>query len=356
MCTDFVLRNHGDLVMSGRSLDWESPLEAFLFSVPTHQKFESMAPHPDRALHWQNKYRFVGIEFRIAALIEAVLGHFDAAKHGTWQARQMALVDGLNDQGLSAALLWMPGSVFPAASADKPNLAVLDLVTWIVSRFATVSEVIAGLSEVQVWSGFAGQEASSHFAVHDRAGDTLIIEFLNGQMNLATNQSEVLTNYPPLAWQLANLDTYVNLTNVNVKHQVVGQEINGSGMLGLPADATPPSRFVRTAYLKKFVPRQEKTAIQAGVEQALHLLNNIDIVRGDVRPAGSRESQEAGKGDYTQWSVVRDHTNTTFYFRTEKNLNLRRIVVTDLTGTKVAHISLSASDSAWFTDVTASLQ
>ena len=48
-----------------------------------------------------------------------------------------------------------------------------------------------------------------------------------------------------------------------------------SGFLGLPGDATPPSRFVRAAFYRATAP-QRATGFET-VQQCFHLLNNFDV-------------------------------------------------------------------------------
>ena len=63
-----------------------------------------------------------------------------------------------------------------------------------------------------------------------------------------------------------------------VKLESFGQ---GSGMLGLPGDFTPPSRFVRAvAFSQSVLP--SKTGRDAVLE-AFHVLNQFDIPKGAAR-------------------------------------------------------------------------
>ena len=57
-----------------------------------------------------------------------------------------------------------------------------------------------------------------------------------------------------------------------------------SGFLGLPGDATPPSRFVRAAFYRATAP-QRATGFET-VQQCFHLLNNFDVPIGIEHPEG----------------------------------------------------------------------
>ena len=77
-----------------------------------------------------------------------------------------------------------------------------------------------------------------------------MVEYVGGRLHLYNNPLGVITNSPPFDWHLNNLRNYVNLSANNVP-QLKLKGINiyptgqGSGMMGLPGDVTPPSRLVR---------------------------------------------------------------------------------------------------------------
>jgi choloylglycine hydrolase len=92
-----------------------------------------------------------------------------------------------------------------------------------------------------------------------------------------------------------------------VKLEPFGQ---GSGMLGMPGDFTPPSRFVRAVAFSHSV-FQPKTGDDAVLE-AFHILNNFDIPKGAAREV---EKDEHGNNlaDYTLWTSASDLHAKRFY-------------------------------------------
>jgi choloylglycine hydrolase len=160
-----------------------------------------------------------------------------------------------------------------------------------------------------------------HLAIHDRLGNHLVIEFIKGEMKVYDNPNTVLTNYPPLDWHLINLQNYIGLTALNSQAvQLKGMDLTGpgqgTGLFGIPGDWTPPSRFVRMTTLLHFA-KQANNQME-GVNLAEHLLNAVDIPKGEII---ARDGEE----DYTQWIVIKDLTNKLFYFRTYDNLCLKMI-------------------------------
>jgi choloylglycine hydrolase len=251
------------------------------------------------------------------------------AKYGTVGLNSFgltALNDGMNQKGLSAGLFYLPGfaqyqKVTPAGQ-DK-CLAPWDLVMWMLTNFASVDEVKANLPKVKVWAAsLANISATSlplHYLVTDRAGNSLVVEYVKGRLHLYDNPLGVITNSPPFDWHLNNLRNYVNLSANNVpqlKLQGITLYPNGqgSGMLGLPGDVTPPARFVRAvAFSQAALPVADGPA---AVMQALRLLNSFFITKGMAR------DWKDGKVNYdiTQWMDACDLKNLKFYFTTYDNL------------------------------------
>ena len=92
----------------------------------------------------------------------------------------------------------------------------------------------------------------------------------------------------------------------------------GSGMLGLPVDFTPPSRFVRAAFFSMSAPILP-TSFEM-VTQAFHILNNFDI------PVGAQHKADQipqGLPSATQFTAVTDLSTLRLYYRTAWNQNIR---------------------------------
>ena len=73
--------------------------------------------------------------------------------------------------------------------------------------------------------------------------------------------------------------------------------------MGLSADYTPPSRFVRQAYLRQFA-YQASNSTEA-VQLAGHFLNNVDMPVGVARSTDGKQVFS----DYTQWVNLKDLKN-----------------------------------------------
>lgn len=147
-----------------------------------------------------------------------------------------------------------------------------------------------------------------HFVVTDKPGDTLIVEFVGGEMRMHEDTAQVLTNASTYDWHLNHLHNFLTLTNFALATmQFNGQNVTeigrGGRLRGLSPDYTPPTRFVRATYLSHF-PQVPTTAIE-WVQLTAHILHNVDI------PIGVSSPKSDGKvvSDYTQWVAIKDLTN-----------------------------------------------
>ncbi len=158
----------------------------------------------------------------------------------------------------------------------------------------------------------------------------------------------VITNSPTFDWHMTNLRNYVNFSLSNVPPVKLGPVTlqpfgQGSGMLGMPGDFTPPSRFVRAvAFSQSVFP--SKTGDDAVLE-AFHILNNFDIPKGAAR---EHEKDEHGNivADYTIWTSANDLKAKRFYFRTYDNSQIRMVDLTKMNpdGKDIINISMKGAE------------
>jgi choloylglycine hydrolase len=297
MCTDFLIVAADKTAVNGRSMEFGTNLNSKLLVRAAGEKFQSPSPKGLNGLSWTSKYGYVGLSAVDLPMV----------------------VDGMNTQGLSTGSLWLPGSSYPTVTNPSLALALADFVGWVLGNFSTVAEVQSALTQgqAQVWEGqWLAPLLPLHFPIHDAQGNSIVVEFINGQLQISPNPVAVLTNDPPFPVQLTNLGNYAGLTPWDAKPvEIGGQQFgpagHGSGMMGLPGDSTPPSRFTRAAYLKQYAQTPANAA--AACNLAFHILNDVDIPLGTSRALNPKTGKE--QDDYTQWAVVKDLTNKVFYMR-----------------------------------------
>ena len=191
-----------------------------------------------------------------------------------------------------------------------------------------------------------------HFSVIDKTGDGIIFEFTKEGRQIYNNTFGVLTNSPPYNYQLMNIRNYIELSKYNREPLVLGPDSfpatgQGSGLLGLPGDLTPPSRFVRVAVLKEFATPPANSTV--AVNLAFHILNSVDI------PLGVVTNRTNGHSEYTLWAVAKDLTNNAFYYRTYNDMTIRVAYLNSVQQGKMVSIPADTPISAGFQDITAQL-
>lgn len=327
MCTNISMPFAANqFVISARTMDFGKNFNTVVQLVPRGHKFPLISP--PHGISWNNKYAFLGtaIDFTIA-------NHYYS--------------DGLNEEGLSVGMLWLPGTDYPKPALQN-NMYMIDFPAWLLGNFATIAEVKAALNDVHIigLSTFLDIYPPLHFIVQDADGNSLTIEFMNQEMQVYDNDNGIMTNAPNYPWQLANMDNYSSLTVYNNPQKSWGQEVNGSGLLGMPGDATPPSRFVRATKLCGTI--YQPTDTQQAVNTACQILQNMVVPYGTV-VSGTDHNKIA---DFTQWSVIRDHKERVYYFSSAFDQSLKAIDLKKLDVTQGSIRSLPITTGSWYTDVT----
>ncbi len=227
------------------------------------------------------------------------------------------LADGMNTEGLSAHALYMAGFCDYAAPAGTGNdISEMDVIAYLLGTCKNVAEAksaAATLNVVGVDPG-VGFVPPLHFLLHD-ATASIAIEFRPEGMSIVDNPCGVGTNPPFLDWHVTNLRNYVGISAVTpttTVHDTVLYPLGqGGGLLGMPGDYTPPSRFVRAAALMLLI---EQPADAASAEAAcLHVLNSFDIPAGLIT-----EEFKPGQmvPEVTSWVTVCNLTDRRFAYRT----------------------------------------
>lgn len=337
MCTNFALYSTGANTpyrITARTMDFAADLMTQLKVIPRGKSFPELVLTPlTNPVKWTNQYGYVGME---------------CGPEGVKQ-----ITDGLNEVGVSVGLLWLADSQYPTSeSAKNPTIYNVCLGDWILGNFASVADLKSALQNVTVINikERVPVRFVLHYVVSDNTGANLVIEFTNGQMQTYEPANGVMTNAPPYPYHLDNLSNYVNLSLTNNAQVWWGQEINGSGCLGMPGDYTAPSRFIKATMLQQSTQNYTPENQEQAIGLALRILQNF------ATPKGSVVEVNGGKLDYTQWGVVRDHKNLVYHFFTQFNNNTFAIDLSKINFQTVKPNGISIEQSNWMTDITANLK
>jgi len=321
-CTAVNLVAADKSVIAGRTMEWAFDMQWTLVSLPKGTPVAMTAPPALNlpATTMASKYAVVGVK---PAIIPGD-----------------TLLEGQNSAGLGMSGNFLPGftQYQTVTPQDKSYVSILGFGAWVLGQFATVAEVRAGLAGIKVWADSSLPSGPTpptlHFVFTDKSGASIVVEYVNGQRQVYDNVAGVLTNAPTYDWQVINLRNYLNVSTVGVSSLRVGETNvtalgQGGGLVGIPGDYTPPSRFVRSAFLRHYA-TQPRTADEA-IQLTGHILNNVDI------PLGIAQSKEGGQivSDTTQWVVIKDLTNnrlliTDYAHRTDYlSLDLNQVFAQD---------------------------
>lgn len=333
-CTEVLIHAKDASVVNVRSMEFEVDLKSALNVQPRGELFTSITPDSTPGLQWANKYGYVYMN---------AMGY-------------PVTLDGLNEAGLSFGALYLPGYTVYQDVPQGENakaLCSLDFGTWALGNFSTTEEVKKALSTVYVCQPASFAKISPlHFIITDASGSSIIIEYTANGVKVYDNKVGVLTNSPPYDWHIANISNYLNLTASNPdsasyngkSFSPIGQ---GAGLVGLPGDWSPPSRFIKCALTSHY--SQTPTNATEAVNLALHIINGVDIPKG----VSSISSNGKTEYDYTQWIVVRDLTNRKYMFRTYNNLQVKSIDLKQLDFSKGAKKTvIQLTDNNGITDIT----
>jgi len=311
-CTGITLKAEDGALLFGRTMEWGAfDLNGRVIVIPRGHQFTGHTPDGKPGFTWKAKYGVVGIDM----LGKELLG------------------DGMNEKGLAIGVLYHPGFAeyekYNPANADD-SMGPTDVAQFLLTTCDSVSSVRAAMERIRVVSVVEpalGFPPPIHFILADPSGDQIVVEFIQGQPRILDAPLGVMTNAPTYDWHIINLRNYINLSPVALPDKKLG-ELDfkplgaGSGMLGLPGDFTPPSRFVRAV---AFTATARKTP--DGPEtmyEMFRILDNFNV------PLGAAEGSDHGKDtalmrSSTIWTVVYDTKNMVLYYHTQHNRRVRKV-------------------------------
>lgn len=325
-CTGLMLNTKDQKYVHGRTLEFAIELDATLAVIP-------------------REYAFKGATFDYTSKYGVL---------GTITFDHLAILDGINEKGLSVGTFFFPGFAGYVKNTNenkKKGLSPADFPNWIITQFGTIEELKAALSTISIVEekvpGWGETAPPFHYIVYDKTGHCIVIEPVNGELNVYDNPLGVLTNSPQFDWHLTNLRNFINLTAINAKpFKFRGLEFTGfgqgSGMVGLPGDFTPPSRFVRaTIYSAVALP---SATSEEAIFQTFHILNQFDIPVGAIR----EESNGKVYSDYTMLTCARDPANLTYYFKTydDSTIRVADLKKFDLQAKDVKYMKMNSKQAA----------
>lgn len=317
-CTGISLKSKDGSVVVARTVEWAlSDAQHNKIAIfPRNKTFTASTPDGPNGKRWKSRFGFVSM-----------------TAYG-----QSYGPDGMNEKGLYVGMYYLPGYASymkydPKQAANA--MSVGDFMQWMLSSFQTVDEVRKNLGTVAVVNvddpRFGGAALPFHWKVADPGGASIVIEFVDGgQLKVYDSFLGVISNSPTYDWHLTNLRNYIKLTPkpsepLNIESFQLGPLGAGSGMVGMPGDFTPPSRFIRAAALTASV--RPLSNVTDAVFESFRILDSFNIPLGAVVP---REQIPKDIESATQITSVSDLGNKRYYYHTMNNRQVRMLDLTKI--------------------------
>ena len=330
MCTSLLTFDADGKAYLGRGIEYSRLMPTQISYMPAGTAVASLTPEGKQGKTFSTQYpilAFVGQSIP--------------------EAKFPAVFQGANDQGLSFGAQTLVKSSSPPVGNDPSKiLSVNDLGTWILGSFKNVAEVKAAMlsGDTEFWlplvPDFGNTPYQEHYAVFDKNGGAIVIEFYDNKVNVYDNPVYVMTNQPPFPWHLENLNNYT-FSNINPNAGKLGK-LNiastdaGSALAALPSAQTSAGRFVKAAFYSNYV-RKAKTPDEAIVSLG-HIMNNFDrcfdLTIDEAGAVGDGPGSDTESTEVSWVLFLQDLTRNLFYVRSINALNWSVIDINKLKDVK----------------------
>lgn len=252
--------------------------------------------------------------------------------------------DGINEHGLMASNNYFQGyATFSTEPVEgMMNTDTASAFDYLLTSCKNVEEVRAEAKRINLLTEMNGEESlANHFFFMDEKGKTVVLEPMDGKLVAYDNPYGVLTNTPEFPWHTTNLKNYIHLKPENTAESYMNETKmtqfgQGTGMLGLPGDFTPPSRFIRAAY---YISATDKKMDRIpAILQGFRILSQFDI------PEGAIIDTENDHKDETLYTSIMDTKKLSYHIKTHTNINLQNFYLDDFKElTEIQFIDLEKS-------------
>ena len=277
-CSRVLYHGEDGIVITGRTMDWFEDMHTSLWAFPAGMDRDGRAGR--NSFSWTSQYGSV------------IASGYDNST-----------ADGMNERGLVANILWLAESVYPPYDGTRPGLSLSLWAQYVLDTYATVEEAVSGLREEEFVPRTPpvpgrDQDATVHLSLSDAAGDSAIIEYIDGNLAIHHDRSSiVMTNSPQYEKQLALNEYWTR---------------SGSPQ-DLPGSVQAPDRFARAWYYISHLPKTGD--IQAAVAGVFSVIRNVSVPFGVQAPGQPHIST-------TIWRTVADHKRRVYFFESTMTPNI----------------------------------
>jgi len=269
-CTRAVYLGPGERVLTGRTFDWKLPINSNLWVFP--RGIERSGAAGPRSIEWTSRYGSL------------IVSGYD-----------ISTVDGMNEAGLVANLLWQVDAGYPEDDGKTPRISLSIWAQYFLDKFATVADAVRHLRNTPLDAatgdvpGQPGRLGTVHLSLSDATGDSAVLEWIAGELVIHhSRDNRVMTNEPRYEDQLAITRYWSGV----------------DGRQFLPGTNRATDRFVRARYYIDAVRQSDDPRIAAA--------SVFSVIRNTSVPYGI-SLEDAPNLSTTRWRVVADQKDRLFY-------------------------------------------
>lgn len=290
-CTRAMYVGPQNTILTSRSMDWTTDVGSNIWVFPRNMERDGAAG--TNSIKWTSKYGSVITTFF-----------------------EVATVDGINEHGLVANLLYLAESVYPKLGAKdkRKTISISAWAQYVLDNFKDVNEAVEALKKepfvVQQVTTPDGYPGVGHLAISDPSGDSAIFEYIDGKLVIHHDKKyQVMTNSPTFDQQLA----------INAYWQDVGPEAM------LPGTSRAADRFVRASYYVSVAPQTSE--LKKSTAYTFAIIRDASVPFGGSMP--NKPNIAA-----TLWRTVSDQKNMLYYFESSTAANVFWLELKDIDFTK----------------------
>ena len=297
MCTCITLKTKD--CYFGRNLDLESTFGEKVIVTP--KNYEFTLRHNEKM---KTKYAMIGM--------------------GTVVDDYPLYADSGNEKGLCMAGLYFPGNAVYFEEKEKAiNIASFELIPWCLGNFSSIAELREVLEKINITNQTFQKNmpvVDLHWMISDEK-ECIVLEQTKKGLQIYENPYGVLTNNPPFDFHQTNINNYMNIS-AKFPSNMFSEELSlkpygqGMGMMGLPGDVTPTSRFVRAVFYKfnSIIDEDDESSIS----QFFHILDSVSMIKGSV-------ITKENLYDMTTYSSCINASKGIYYFKTYYNNQIHAV-------------------------------
>lgn len=327
MCTRVFNFDQGNYAITGKNTDWFYPMDARVYINPVGLKKQGMSeplarfyniPTED-ILSWQSAYQ---------SIIYYAYGKLPELEDQGYQDTEFCAMDGMNSKGLAVSVLADSKSTFnDVQEPGSDKIATIRFSQYLLDCFSSVAEAIIAIEKNPPFLFDPGVPNKSarpawfHFALSDPSGNSAIIEFKEGELEIYQSpEYVVMTNQP-------SYDVQLNLLKY---WQYQWSPEDGEILATVPGGTSSVQRFERASYYQHFT--QPLTEPKLAVSQTKGIMSTV------ATPMQfSKDGQEHDRYVYTIWTTLCDQMNQRFYFQPSQTMNSMYLDMPEPEISKSAH-------------------